>query len=49
MQYELFPAENFSISLDLRFLGRIVSAVQRKPGFGIQKIVFTDGSFWNVS
>lgn len=42
-RYEFFPAAEL-YSIDLCFLGKIVSLVERKSDIGISKIVFTDGT-----
>jgi hypothetical protein len=47
-RYECFPATEV-YSLDLSFLGKIVSSVERKPNIGISKIVFIDGTSLSIS
>ena len=47
-RYECFPASKV-YSIDLSFLGKIVSSVERKPNIGISKIIFIDGTSLNLS
>lgn len=48
VRYECFPASKV-YQIDLSFLGKIVSFVEKKPGLGISKIVFTDGTSLDIS
>jgi hypothetical protein len=47
LQSELFPTTLKNISLC--YLSKIVDFVEREPGFGLRKIVFTDGTFLDIS